>query len=395
MIAYLDLPSGISGDMFLSCLVDAGWPIEELQAAVARLDVPAEEFSIGVESVLKGPLRATRVKVDVIESRQKRNLDDIHAILDRSDLPAAVKQRARDVFHNLATAEAKVHGMSIDQVHFHEVGAVDAIVDVVGVCCGIEALKIERLYASPLPVGAGWVISAHGPLPLPAPATLEILAAKGAPIRPAPGEGELVTPTGAALVATLATFAQPAMTLRTIATGAGFKDFRWPNVARLWLGEASDTPATPHLVQIDTNIDDMNPQLYPGVIDGLLAAGAADAWLTPVQMKKGRPGTVVSALASPTREIEIAEYLLKNTTTLGVRVHAVHRHEAGRERCEVATRFGPVGMKVKMLEGRVAGATPEFEECRRLAEQAGVSVADVQRAAAAAFDSLSVAGLSG
>jgi hypothetical protein len=387
MIAYLDLPSGISGDMFLSCLVDAGWPIEELKAAVARLDVPAEEFAIGVESVMKGPLRATRVKVDVVETRHQRNLGDIEAILDRSDLTAGVKQRARDVFHTLATAEAKVHGMPIEQVHFHEVGAVDAIVDVVGVCCGLEALKIDKLYASPLPVGHGWVKSAHGPLPLPAPATLEILAAKGAPIRPAPGEGELVTPTGAALIATLATFAQPSMTLSKIATGGGMKDFRWPNVARLWLGEPTGERATPHLVQIDTNIDDMNPQLYPGVLEGLLAAGAADAWLTPVQMKKGRPGTVVSALASPTREIEIAQYLLKNTTTLGVRVHDVHRHEAGRDVRPVATRFGQVAMKVKLVEGRVAGATPEFEDCRRLAEQAGVSIAEVQRAAQSVFES--------
>ena len=196
----------------------------------------------------------------------------------------------------------------------------------------------------------------------------------------------MVTPTGAALVATLATFAQPPMTLQKIATGAGFKDFRWPNVARMWLGEPTGVSAAPHLVQIDTNIDDMNPQLYPVVIDGLLAAGAADAWLTPVQMKKGRPGTVVSALASPSREIQIAEYLLKHTTTLGVRVHEVHRHEAGRDVRQVATRFGQVGMKVKLLEGQVASATPEFEDCRRLAEQHGVSVAEVQRAATAAFE---------
>jgi uncharacterized protein (TIGR00299 family) protein len=385
MIAYLDLPSGISGDMFLSCLVDAGWPIDELRAAVGRLDLPAEEFAIHSGEVMKGVIRATRVQVEVIESKQHRNLGDIHAILDRSELSSTVKQRARDVFQTLAEAEAKVHGTTLNEVHFHEVGAVDAIVDIVGTCCGLEALKIDTLYASALPLGHGWVMTAHGKLPLPAPATLEILGAKKAPVRPAPGEGELVTPTGAALVGTLATFAQPPMRLQKIASGGGTKNFAWPNVARMWLGEPI-AGAAPTMVQVDTNIDDMNPQLFPVVMDGLMEVGAADVWLTPVHMKKGRPGTLVSALTTPQRERAISDYLLKHTTTLGVRVHDVHRHEAGREVRQVETRFGPVPVKVKSVEGNVIGGTPEFEDCRRIAAQHGVSVADVQQAAAAAFE---------
>jgi uncharacterized protein (TIGR00299 family) protein len=385
MIAYFDLPSGISGDMFLSCLVDAGWPIDELRAAVAKLDLPAEEFAVHADEVMKGAIRATRVHVEVIETKHHRHLGDIHAILDRSDLSAPVKQRVRDVFQTLAEAEAKVHGTTINEVHFHEVGAVDAIVDIVGTCCGLEALKIETLFASALPLGHGWVMTAHGKLPLPAPATLEILAAKQAPVRPAPGEGELVTPTGAALVGTLATFAQPPMKLTRIATGGGTKNFAWPNVARMWLGEPI-AGAAPTMVQVETNIDDMNPQLFPVVMDGLMEAGAADVWLTPVHMKKGRPGTVVSALTTPQRERAISDYLLKHTTTLGVRVHDVHRHEAGRSIQQVETRFGPVPVKVKSVDGQVTGGTPEFEDCRRIAVEHGVSVADVQQAAAAAFE---------
>jgi uncharacterized protein (TIGR00299 family) protein len=296
-----------------------------------------------------------------------------------------VKQRARDVFQTLAQAEAKVHGTTLNEVHFHEVGAVDAIVDIVGTCCGLEALKIDTLYASALPLGHGWVMTAHGKLPLPAPATLEILGAKKAPVRPAPGEGELVTPTGAALVSTLATFAQPPMKLTRIATGGGTKNFAWPNVARMWLGEPI-AGAAPTMVQVETNIDDMNPQLFPVVMDGLMEAGAADVWLTPVHMKKGRPGTVVSALTTPQRERAISDYLLKHTTTLGVRVHDVHRHEAGRSIQQVETRFGPVPVKVKSVDGQVTGGTPEFEDCRRIAAEHGVSVAEVQQAAAGAFE---------
>lgn len=379
MIAYLDLPSGISGDMFLGCLIDAGWSIETLRESLATLHLPGEEYALTCESVMKGPLRATQVSVDVRITHHRRTLPQIQTIIDSASLPQPAKDRALAIFIKLAEAEAKVHGTSIDEVHFHEVGAVDAIVDIVGAAAGIEALGIERVYASAVPLGEGWVQTAHGMLPLPAPATLELLAAAQAPTRNAPGPGELVTPTGAAILAALATFTQPAMALHRIAIGAGRKQFPWPNVARMWLGE----PVTGGpIVQIDTNIDDMNPQLYGPVVERCFTAGAVDVWLTPVQMKKGRPGTVLSLLAPVERERALAELLIRETTTLGVRVHAVQRHEAQRSMATIMTPLGGVRVKLKSIAGHVVSATPEFDDCRRIADEQGVPTQQVLHVAA-------------
>lgn len=384
MIAYLDLPSGLSGDMFLGCLVDAGWPLEALQATLSRLPLPTGSWSVRAETVHRGPLRATLVTVATAETHHHRGLAEIEALIETADLPPSVRAGAIGVFRRLAQAEARVHGVPVEQVHFHEVGALDAIVDIVGAAAGLHALGIEALYASAVPLGPGWVETAHGRLPLPAPATLELLAEVGAPTRPALGPGELVTPTGAALLAQFARFGQPALRLQRIGYGAGQRDFSWPNVARLWLGEAVDELAPTVLVQIETNVDDMNPELYPGVVQRLLAAGALDAWLTPVQMKKGRPGVVLSVLAPADQEAELAALILRETTTLGVRVHAVRRHEAGRELRTVETPYGPVRVKLKRLEGRVWGAAPEYEDCRQRAESHGVPVRLVYEAAQAA-----------
>ncbi|UCD74203.1 MAG: nickel pincer cofactor biosynthesis protein LarC [Phycisphaerales bacterium] len=386
MIAYLDMPSGISGDMVLGCLVDASWPVEQLRNTLGQLGLPERSWEVGSEEVMRGPLRATLVNVTVREPEAvHRRLHDIRLMIDSSQLPSVVKQRAIATFERLAVAEARVHGSSVEEVHFHEVGALDAIVDIVGAAAGLHALDIDRLYASALPLGEGWVETEHGRLPLPAPATLEVLAGAGAPSRAAPGPGELVTPTGAAIVAQFARFSQPAMSIDRIAVGAGSKEFNWPNVARLWLGEASaDGP----IVQIDTNIDDMNPQFYPSVSDRLFAAGAVDVWLTPVQMKKGRPGVVLSVLAPASRETELADLLLRETTTLGVRVHQTHRHEAERGQRRVDTPYGLVAVKLKRVGGKVVAAVPEYEDCRRLAEEQGLPVRVVHEAAAAAVAAL-------
>jgi uncharacterized protein (TIGR00299 family) protein len=234
----------------------------------------------------------------------------------------------------------------------------------------VHELGIEKLYASALPMGAGWTNSQHGKIPLPAPATLELLASAGAPSRPAPGEGELVTPTGAALVCELASFGQPAMRLQKIATGAGQRESKWPNVARLWLGVAessTDSTTRDTIVQIETNIDDMNPQFYGPLTDKLLAAGALDVWLTPMQMKKGRPAVVLAVLAPASAQRVVADIVMRETTTLGMRVHPVHRFEADRQMQSVNTPFGVVQVKVKSWGGQVLGAMPEFEDCQRLA----------------------------
>ncbi|MGE5609393.1 MAG: nickel pincer cofactor biosynthesis protein LarC [Bacillota bacterium] len=438
MIGYLDLPSGISGDMFLGCLVDAGWPIDELRRTLERLKLPAGSWSVEAKSVMKGALRATLVDVHVAEGSEAdhhhehtskehpshhhahdhahpdhshedhdhghdhshahqpaehphghRNLHDVRAIIEAADLPEGVKTGAMAVFTRLAEAEAKVHGSTIEQVHFHEVGALDAIVDIVGTVAGIHGLGIDRLYASPVPMGSGWVQTAHGQLPLPAPATLELLAAAKAPTRPAPGPGELVTPTGAALLGALATFEQPPMRIERIALGAGQRESSWPNVARLWLGTAM-ADAEPssakrgQFVQIETNIDDMNPQLYSAISDRLFAAGARDVWLTPMQMKKGRPGVTLSVLADAEHERLLADLILAETTTLGVRVRPVHRYEARREMRAVETAFGSIPVKLKWVGDKLCGAMPEYEDCRRCAESRQVPVRIVYEAAMAA-----------
>jgi len=381
MIGYLDLPAGLSGDMFLGCLVHAGWEVGALRATIARLPLGSKEWEIDARRVLKGPIAATLVDVRTSEGHHHRHLSDVVGIITAAGLAPAVRDRAVAVFERLAAAEAAVHGTTPDRVHFHEVGAVDAIIDIVGACAGLDALGITALHASAVPLGEGWVETAHGRLPLPAPATLELLAAAGAPTRPAPGPGELVTPTGAALLAALAAFGQPAMTLQRIGVGAGQRDTAWPNVARLWLGEPG--PAGP-LVQIDTNIDDMNPQLYAAVCDRLFSEGARDVWLTPVQMKKGRPGVVLSAIVAAADEDKVADLLLRETTTLGVRIHRLAgRHEARREMREVATPFGAVRVKVKWIGADAAGAAPEYDDCARLAQERAVPTRVVYEAALA------------
>lgn len=399
MIAYLDMPSGISGDIFLGCLVDAGWPIEALQTVIDGLGLPPGLWQIAREEVMRGPLRATLVRVDTTEGDQHRHLHHVREIIFGGNLPQAVQARAVAVFTRLAQAEAAVHGSTLEEVHFHEVGALDAIIDIVGVCAGLDALGIEKLYAGGLPLGEGWTNSAHGRIPLPAPATLAILAEAQAPNRIAPGPGELVTPTGAALVAELAEFRQPPMNIHKIGLGAGRKDFPWPNAARLWLGVPASTAAPEQpaaasidpaggqdggLVQLETNIDDMNPEWYAPVSRLLFEAGALDVWLTPIQMKKNRPGVLLGVLAHAQAESRLVDVILRETTTLGVRVHRVHRHEAARSVETVSTPYGEVRLKVKWVDGAFAGAKPEFDDCLALAQARQVSVRAVYEAALAA-----------
>jgi uncharacterized protein (TIGR00299 family) protein len=302
-------------------------------------------------------------------------------MIEASDLADRVKARSIAVFERLARAEARVHGSSPEKVHFHEVGAVDAIIDVVGCVAGLADLGVEQVYCSALPLGEGWTESAHGRIPLPAPATLHLLTEAGAPTRPALGPGEWVTPTGAALMAELATFSQPVMTLARLGTGAGGREAAWPNVARLWLGE---TTGRGGYVQIETNIDDMNPQLYASVAERLFTTGARDVWLTPVQMKKGRPGVVLSVIAPAAAEAALAEVLLQETTTLGVRVHPLSgRHEARYDMRRVTTPYGEIAVKVKWLGSAAAGATPEYESCVAAAREHGVALKVVLDSAAA------------
>ncbi len=374
-VAFADCFSGISGDMFLAALLDAGLPLETLREGIAALSL-AEPVELRLTETHRAGLRAAGLEVVVRRSRRQRSLSDILAIVSGSRLSEHVKTTAGLVFTRLAEAEARVHGEPVERVHFHEVGALDSIVDVVGAAIGLDALGIERLYASPLPYGSGMVASEHGSLPLPAPATLELLRQAHAPLTPSPANDELVTPTGAAILAALAVFERPALTIANIGVGAGKRDPAWPNLMRLIVGETA-ADQTAEMVQLETNIDDMNPQFYGHVMEKLFAAGARDVFLTPIQMKKNRPGTLLGVIALRRDEVALAELILRETTTLGLRIQPIRRLEAAREVRQVETSYGTLSVKLKALGGKVVQSVPEYDDCVRLANDNGVSLAEV------------------
>ena len=380
-IAYLDCFSGISGDMLLGALIDAGVDADALSAELSKLGV--EGWSLRAERVKRGGIAATKAHVDLAEQAQPhRRLPDILSLIETSTLHPADRQGAASVFRRLAAAEGRVHGVPADEIEFHEVGALDAIVDVVGGVIGLRLLGVEALYCSPLPAGGGTVRSAHGEIPVPAPATIELIAQAGAPVAGSAGDRpmEMVTPTGAALVTTLARFERPPMRVERVAYGAGGRDPQgWPNALRLWLGETAAADARPTMALLETNIDDMNPEILGYVQERLFAAGAADVWLQPIQMKKDRPGVLLSVLCVPEREDAVAAVLLRETSTLGVRVSSVARHEAEREVVSFESSLGPAAVKVKRLPGEAPRIAPEYEACRVLALRHGLPLAEVYR----------------
>lgn len=379
MIAYLDCFSGISGDMLLGALVDVGLAVEDLRADLAKL--PLEGYEVTAERVVKGSLSGTQVSVKTKHEHGHRGLSDILEIINGSELPAEVTLRARRIFERLAEAEARVHGRSVEEVHFHEVGAVDAIVDIVGACCGLHRLGLEKVYASALPLGGGWVESAHGRLPVPAPATVELL--HGVPSYGGPVEEELVTPTGAAIVTTIASEfgTMPAMTVRAVGWGAGQKELAHPNLLRVFLGEPTVQPLEQQLSLIETNVDNMNPELFGHTMERLLEAGALDVFYTPIVMKKSRPATLVSVLAEPSLVGLLSEVLFRETTTLGVRVTEVSRRCLEREWREVETEWGKVRVKIGRLDGEIVNVAPEYEDCARLARENDLPAKTIYEAA--------------
>jgi uncharacterized protein (TIGR00299 family) protein len=377
-VAYLDCFSGVSGDMLLGAMLDAGLPLEELRRTLAGL--PLGGWSLRADKVRRAGIAATHALVEVSEEQPARTLEDILRIIASAPLPDGDKERAAAVFRSLAEAEAKVHGVDVSAVHLHDVGAVDAIVDVAGAVTGLRLLGVEQLCCSPLPLGSGEVRGPHGVLPVPAPATLELVATAKAPVRATDASGELVTPTGAAIVTTLAVFQRPEMTVEAAGYGAGTRDpADRPNVLRLWLGDTQVNRATRPMLLIETNIDDMTPEMLAYVQSKLIADGAADAWLSPVTMKKGRVGVVLSVLCHEADEERLARLLLSETSTLGVRVRPVHRWEAEREVIEFESSLGPAAVKVKRLPGEPPRYAPEYESARALAESSGLPIAEVYR----------------
>jgi pyridinium-3,5-bisthiocarboxylic acid mononucleotide nickel chelatase len=381
-VAYFDCVGGASGDMLLGALVDAGAAEAALRAAVEALRLT--DCSLSFERVMKGPLSATQANVVTPRREAHRHVTDLLAIIDSADLPASLKAQAAAILRRLAEVEAGIHHAPLESVHLHELGGDDTLIDIVGVLAGLADLKIDEATASPLPLALGWTKSAHGPLPLPAPATLALLT--GVPVRPMDVEAELVTPTGAALLTSIARRfgVFPPMTLRRIGYGAGRRDMPFPNVIRLWLGE-TPSPATAaytweQLVLIETNIDDMNPQIYGYTLERLLSAGALDVTLTPLQMKKNRPGTLLSVLARPEHSEPLTQILFEETTSLGVRRQTVERVSVGRTLETVETPYGPVRVKVARWPGG-SRCMPEYEDCRLAAQTHHVPLALVMAAA--------------
>jgi len=383
--AHFDCVSGIAGDMTLAALVSAGWPEEELQRLPARLQL--EGVEIEVTRVRRGPFAAVHVNVRADEKQPHRHLHHIVAILDRADLPVAVRDRAKAVFTKLAEAEAEVHGSTVQKVHFHEVGAVDAIVDIAGSLLGLDALGVVTVSASELPLGGGSVDSQHGRIPVPAPATALLL--RGAPVRGGPVQAELVTPTGAALLMTLVeTWGDsPAMRLEQVGTGAGTKEFPdHPNIVRILVGErVAAGPVERTVTVLETAVDDENPQFMGALLPRLLSLGALDAMLAPVTMKKGRSGLWLVVICETADARRLAEAVLAETSTLGVRMREERRIELPRYTLEVQTEFGPVQVKVARLPTGGERAMPEYESVIEVAARASVAPRVVAAAAVQSF----------
>lgn len=378
---YFDCFAGASGDMILGAMVGAGVDPDFLRAQLSML--PVTGFSINFETVSRAGLSATYARVETADEHKHRHLSDIQTIIEASALSDSVKQRAVQIFTRLAEAEARVHNEPIDHVHFHEVGALDAIVDVVGAAICFDAVKIERFIASPLHVGSGMVKMAHGQFPIPPPAVTELL--KGVPFYASDIRGELLTPTGAAIITTVCSAYGPVpeMTAEATAYGAGTRQYEdFPNVLRVLLGETEARSAVDErLWMLETNLDDASPQIIGHVMDRVLESGALDCFFTPVQMKKNRPGVLLSVLCGRDQKEAIMKLLFTETTTLGVRSNEVTRRALERSVIRVETQYGPIDVKVAHLDGRVVNEMPEFEQCREAALKANVPLKVVEEAA--------------
>ncbi len=378
-IAYFDTIAGISGDMTLGALVDAGVPLNYLQDELTRL--PVTGYELETKHVQHSGITAVKLEVVVsAKDTQHRHYTDIKKLIGTSTLSQRVKESALSIFHTLAKAEAKIHDTPVENIHFHEVGAIDSIVDIVGAAIGLDYLGVQSVYSSPVKVGAASTIkSAHGVIPTPAPATMEIL--RGYPVVFTDVSDELTTPTGAAIIKTLSRgiLSIESVTFDTIGYGSGTKTFNsLPNVLRIAIGTIEPLYAGVEITIIEANVDDMNPELYPYIIDKLFSSGARDAFLTPVIMKKGRPGIIITALCTLNNQDAVINTLLAETTTLGVRYRRMNRKILKRDEKTVDTEFGKVRMKTVEVDGRTY-TKPEFEDCKRIAEQHNIPLIEVYR----------------
>jgi uncharacterized protein (TIGR00299 family) protein len=365
-IAYGDLIGGVSGDMFVAALLDLGLPLNRLRGELKK--IPTLKFDIRSSKKTIHSLRASQFQVICPKHEAPRSWKQIRDLIKRSKLDLAVKSTSSEIFAALAAAEAKIHAVPIDKVHFHEVGATDSIIDIVAAAVGVRELGIESFYFSVIPLGRGLVASMHGVLPVPGPATLELL--RGLPVMGIDVDTETVTPTGAAIVRTLGKHSatQPAMIIEKVGYGAGEKEFaERPNLFRIILGRADSSAALEEMLVIETNIDDMNPQLFDHVMERLFAAGARDVFLAPIQMKKNRPATLLSVIAEPRHRDKMSEIIFAETSTVGLRYYLVSRRILKREMKKVKTRFGEVTVKIVEQPDGSRRAAPEYDDLKRIA----------------------------
>ncbi len=418
-IAYFDCFSGCSGDMVLGALLDAGLDFNKLEEALSTLGI--EGYRLTAEKVRRSSITGTRFNVilDEVEIHEHthaqpaehphphshqhehehsheselshehkptyqphRGLSDILNIIESSGLPDTVKQKSSAVFRRLGEVEAAVHGVDIEEIHFHEVGAMDSIIDIIGSVFALESLGIEEIYCSAMPTGNGTVRTAHGILPVPAPATLRLLADAHVNLRPFPRDdtpaGELVTPTGAALMTVLAQFTRPNMNVGQVGYGAGTKEFQqWPNVLRVWIGEAAEQAEHGGLVLLETNIDDSTPEIFGYLMELLFEKGALDVWFTPIQMKKNRPAVMLSVLGPVHTEAVLTDTIMRESSTLGIRSRYISRHMAHREVVKFDSSLGLVQVKIKRFMNDLVSVSPEYEDCRRLAREKNLPLQEV------------------
>ncbi len=374
-IAYFDCFSGISGDMILGSLIDLGLDIEYLKNEFKKINLSG--YEINAEKIKKRDISCIKVNITVKDKQKHRSLKEINALIDKSELNPEVKKKSKDIFLKLAKAESKVHNIDIDKIHFHEIGAIDSILDIIGAVIGLDKLNLKKIYCSTIPVGRGFVKSAHGKLPIPAPATSELL--KGIPTYSTKVEGELTTPTGAAIITSLTNnFGEmPLIQIEKIGYGAGKSDFDHPNLLRIFVGESLENYDTDVVNVIEVNIDDMNPEYYEVVFEKLLKNGALDVYLTNIQMKKNRPGIKLSIITPLEITNQLTDIIFNETTTFGIRIYKTHRKKLFVEKVKVKTKYGEITIKIGKTKDEIKLISPEYEDCKKLAQENNVSLKEI------------------
>ena len=372
---YFDCYSGISGDMILGSLIDLGLSVSYLKKELKKLNISG--YEINVKKVEKNQIVGTDIDIVVKERQDHRMLSDVYDLIENSQLNEKIKEMSKKIFQKLAEVESKIHNIEIDNVYFHEVGAIDSIIDIVGSVIGIKKLQINNIFCSYLPLGVGFVTCSHGMIPLPAPATVELL--KGVPVYSTNIKHELVTPTGAAIITTLAQHfgEMPLMKINKVGYGAGKTEMEHPNLLRVFIGELYNDYDFDITSTIETNIDDMNPEIYDYLIQKLMDNGALDVFLTGIQMKKNRPAVKLSVISSVENSDKIVDIIFNETTTLGVRIYNTRRIKLFIEKRTVKTEYGDISVKIGKINDKIKTISPEYEECRRLAEKSNIPLKDI------------------